>query len=215
MRRNAQELDAEGTIRKKEVKKLVKRKRKNRVQMNLKNKLNHVEMEKSSEVEVKKTVVVNVEVVTVEVVIVVKVVTVVVVAGEGEVEVVVMPDRMRNQKVDRGKKTRVATIHGKVKSPVMVLTENPQTETPNLRVLRQVSNFKKEKSQEILRPLDRKEKMVERVNQEVKGSLTVVTEAVEEVEEAAEGVEMAVQRPAMVPTRQSKPKIDNSEDLTI
>lgn len=50
-----------------------------------------------------------------------------------------------------------------------------------------------------------------KVSQEAKGSLTVVEEvAVAVVEEAAE-VEM-VQQPVTLPTRQSKPKIDNSED---
>ena len=50
---------------------------------------------------------------------------------------------------------------------------------------------------------------------EVKGRLSVVVEvAAEAVEEVAAEVVMA-QCQATLPTRQSKPKIDNSEDLTI
>ena len=49
----------------------------------------------------------------------------------------------------------------------------------------------------------------------VKGRLSVVVEvAAEAVEEVAAEVVMA-QCLATLPTRQSKPKIDNSEDLTI
>ena len=50
---------------------------------------------------------------------------------------------------------------------------------------------------------------------EVKGRLSVVVEvAAEAVEEVAAEAVMA-QCQATLPTRQSKPKIDNSEDLTI
>ena len=185
MRRNVLEPGAEETIVKREAKEKVRRKRKNRLKhkMNRKSRQNHVanvETVKGSEVVAEKKVVVEVDREIVE--------------GEEEAEVVAVRKMVRKLKLaDKGRKTRVATTHGKERRLVMVLaTENRQTETPNLLVPSKVINSMMERGRKTLELLDREEevKMV-KVSQEAKGGLTVETEAAEEVEEvAAEAAEM-------------------------
>ena len=178
MKRNVLEPGAEETIVKREAKEKVRRKRKNRLKhkMNRKSRQNHVanvETVKGSEVVAEKKVVVEVDKQIVE--------------GEEEAEVVVRKMVKKLKLADKGRKTRVATTHGKERRLVMVLaTENRQTETPNLLVPSKVINSMTERGRKTLELLDREEeaKMV-KVSQEAKGGLTVETEAAEEVEEAA------------------------------
>jgi len=117
------------------------------------------------------------------------------VEGEEEAEVAVVVRKMVRKKklVDKGRKTRVATTHGKERRLVMALaTENRQTEIPNLPVPRQEINSRMEKGRKTLELLDREEEEMVKVSQEEIGSLTVETEAAEEEAEevAAEVAEM-------------------------
>ena len=213
MKRNVLGLDVEETIAKKEKKEKERKKRKKRA--NQKKNLNprRNQLVKASEVvEAVAIAAVGTVVVAIAVVVIVAVIAAVV---EGEEEVGVVEKR---GKKGRGKKIRVATIHGEAKIRVTDLTK-VRTETPNQLALSPEPeiNSRKEKSRELQRLLDRKERMV---SLKVKGRLSVVEEvaaeaAVEEVvEEAAEAAVM-VQCQVTLPTRQSKPKIDNSEDPTI
>ena len=213
MKRNVLGLDVEETIAKKEKAKereMKKQKKRANPKKNLNPRKNQL-VKASEVVEAVAIAVVATVVVAIAVVVIVVEIEVVV---EGEEEVGVVEKR---GKKGRGKKIRVATIHGEAKIQVTDLTK-VRTETPNQLVQRPEINSRKEKSRELQRLLDRKERMV---SLKVKGRLSVVEEvaaeaAVEEVvvEEAAEAAVM-VQCQVTLPTRQSKPKIDNSEDPTI
>ena len=229
MKRNVQELDVEETIanvaRVKVMKKPKKRANlKTNHNLNQKNQKNHAMMVKDSEVEVETNVVVvaaevviaviAVAVIAVAVIVVIAVVIVVVVEGEEEVVAAAVEEREKKG-MAKDKKTRVDITHGRVKSRATVPT-NSKTETPNLLVLKLEINSRRAKNRELQKLQEGKER---KVSLKVKGRLSAVVEvAAEEVVEvvaevAAEAVMAQCQ--ATLPTRQSKPKIDNSEDPMI
>ena len=218
MKRNVQELDVEETIAnvaRVKVKKKLK-KRANLKTTHNQNQKNHAMRVKDSEVEVVTNVVVVAAVVVIAVVVIVVVVIVVIaVVVEGEEEVVAAVKEREKKRMAKDKKTRVAITHGRVKTRAMVLT-NSKTETPNLLVLKLEINSRKAKNRELQKLQDRKER---KVSLKVKGRLSAVVEVAAEVvvevavEVAAEVVMAQCQ--ATLPTRQSKPKIDNSEDPMI
>ena len=232
MKRNVQELDVEETIanvaRVKVMKKPKKRANlKTNHNLNQKNQKNHAMMVKDSEVEVETNVVVVaaevviavavIAVIAVAVIVVIAVVIVViVVVVEGEEEVVAAAVEEREKKgMAKDKKTRVDITHGRVKSRATVPT-NSKTETPNLLVLKLEINSRRAKNRELQKLQEGKER---KVSLKVKGRLSAVVEVAAEVvvevvaEVAAEAVMAQCQ--ATLPTRQSKPKIDNSEDPMI
>ena len=229
MKRNVQELDVEETIanvaRVKVMKKPKKRANlKTNHNLNQKNQKNHAMMVKDSEVEVETNVVVVaaevviavavIAVIAVAVIVVIAVVIVVVVEGEEEVVAAAVEEREKKG-MAKDKKTRVDITHGRVKSRATVPT-NSKTETPNLLVLKLEINSRRAKNRELQKLQEGKER---KVSLKVKGRLSAVVEvAAEEVVEvvaevAAEAVMAQCQ--ATLPTRQSKPKIDNSEDPMI
>ena len=227
MKRNVQELDVEETIanvaRVKVMKKPKKRANlKTNHNLNQKNQKNHAMMVKDSEVEVETNVVVVaaevviavIAVIAVAVIVVIAVVIVVVVEGEEEVVAAAVEEREKKG-MAKDKKTRVDITHGRVKSKATVLT-NSKTETPNLLVLKLEINSRRAKNRELQKLQEGKER---KVSLKVKGRLSAVVEVAAEVvveavaEVAAEAVMAQCQ--ATLPTRQSKPKIDNSEDPMI
>ena len=217
MKRNVQELDVEETIAnvaRVKVKKKLK-KRANLKTTHNQNQKNHAMRVKDSEVEVVTNVVVVAAVVVIAVVVIVVIAVVIVVVVEGEEEVVAAVKEREKKRMAKDKKTRVAITHGRVKTRAMVLT-NSKTETPNLLVLKLEINSRKAKNRELQKLQDRKER---KVSLKVKGRLSAVVEVAAEVvvevavEVAAEVVMAQCQ--ATLPTRQSKPKIDNSEDPMI
>lgn len=229
MKRNVQELDVEETIanvaRVKVMKKPKKRANlKTNHNLNQKNQKNHAMMVKDSEVEVETNVVVVaaevviavavIAVIAVAVIVVIAVVIVVVVEGEEEVVAAAVEEREKKG-MAKDKKTRVDITHGRVKSRATVPT-NSKTETPNLLVLKLEINSRRAKNRELQKLQEGKER---KVSLKVKGRLSAVVEVAAEVvvevvaEVAAEAVMAQCQ--ATLPTRQSKPKIDNSEDPMI
>ena len=222
MKRNVLELDAKETIASAKVTTVkVKKRKKKRAKMNKKthnHNQNHVLRVKDTEVAevvMNAVVVAAAEVVAAVVVailamanlVVIVVVIVVVVEGEEEVEVV-----EKKEKMGRDRKTRVATTHSRVKSRVMVQT-NSRTEILSQLAPKLETKFRKAKSRELQKLLDRTEER--KVSLEVKEGLSVVVEVAEEVVEGvAEEVGMA-HRKVILLMRQSKPKIDNSEDPSI
>ena len=100
------------------------------------------------------------------------------------------------------------------------VTYNSRTEIPSQLALKLETKFRKAKSRELQKLLDRTEER--KMSLEVKEGLSVVVEVAEEVvkgaaevvEGAAEEVGMA-HRKVILLMRQSKPKIDNSEDPSI
>ena len=229
MKRNVQELDVEETIanvaRVKVMKKPKKRANlKTNHNQNQKNQKNHAMMVKDSEVEVETNVVVVaaevviavavIAVIAVAVIVVIAVVIVVVVEGEEEAVAAAVQEREKKG-MAKDKKTRVDITHGRVKSRATVPT-NSKTETPNLLVLKLEINSRRAKNRELQKLQEGKER---KVSLKVKGRLSAVVEVAAEVvveavaEVAAEAVMAQCQ--ATLPTRQSKPKIDNSEDPMI
>ena len=229
MKRNVQELDVEETIanvaRVKVMKKPKKRANlKTNHNLNQKNQKNHAMMVKDSEVEVETNVVVVaaevviavavIAVIAVAVIVVIAVVIVVVVEGEEEAVAAAVQEREKKG-MAKDKKTRVDITHGRVKSRATVPT-NSKTETPNLLVLKLEINSRRAKNRELQKLQEGKER---KVSLKVKGRLSAVVEVAAEVvveavaEVAAEAVMAQCQ--ATLPTRQSKPKIDNSEDPMI
>ena len=153
----------------------------------------------------------------------------VVAEGEEEAEEVVAK-KTATEMVDTKKKLKAALIHGKERSQVMIDQTLSRTAIPSLHaqdmVINRVIRFRVMEISSISRETqglqDNQGKKETSQEEMVRGELTVAVEVVEEVaeeeveeeEEAVVEVElMAVHRTVIPPTRQSKPKIDNSEDL--
>jgi len=132
---------------------------------------------------------------------------------EGEEEgVEVLKTVVRRMAVGRGRRIKVATILGKGRRQVMIRkTEmsdplvHPNKREVNSSKMGTTNNLAIQELQEETEV----EEETRMVKTEVEGSPTAVAEAVEEVEEEAV---VMVPRPAILPTRHLKPRIDNSED---
>lgn len=146
-------------------------------------------------------------------------VTVKVVAEEDREEAVEAVDVEMVLKMDKGRRREMvdksqATTHGKERRELMaVLKRDNQTGIPDQHAQKlEISCKRRNTSQETLRLPENQEnpEMVAMARQEeeadVDAAVAVVAEVIEVVAEAA------MVLPVTLPTRQSKPKIDNSED---